>query len=75
MKGILFDLFVNGHTLEDGVVFLQLQTLGGVFTVLGGDIAGGAGHAAFFVFGAFEDYLHAVALCFLCHCVRCLIEV
>ena len=36
--GFLFDFFVNGDALEDGVVFLQLQTLGGVLTVLGGDV-------------------------------------
>lgn len=55
---------MNGHTLEDGVVFLQLQALGGVFTVLSGDITRSAGHAAGFVFGAFENHLHAITFAF-----------
>ena len=58
---------MNGDLLEDGVVFLQLQTLSGVLTVLGGDVARCAGHTGGFVLGAFEDHLHAIAFCFLCH--------
>ena len=65
--GELLNFFVNGYTLENGVVFFQLQTFGGVLAVLGGDVAGSAGHAAGLVFGAFEDYLNAITFCFLCH--------
>ncbi len=65
--GELLDFFVNGYTLQYGVVFFQLQTLGGVLAVLGGDVTGSAGHAAGFVFGALKYYLHAITFCFLCH--------
>ena len=63
----LFNFLVYGDFLEDGVVFLQLQTLGSVLAVLGGDIALRSGHSAGLVFGAFEDHLYAIAFSFLCH--------
>ena len=34
----LFDLLVDGHALEDGVVLLQLKTVGVVPTVLARDV-------------------------------------
>ena len=55
---------MNGYTLEDGVVFLQLQTLGGVLAVFGGDVARGSGKSALFHFGALEDDLHSIAFSF-----------
>ena len=35
----LFDLFVNRHSLQDGVVFLQLHAIRCILFVLGGDIS------------------------------------
>lgn len=56
---------MNGHTLEEGVVLLPLQTLGRVLLVLGGDVARHARHPALFLFDALEDHLHPVT--FFCH--------
>jgi hypothetical protein len=61
----LLDFFMNGYLFEDSVVFLQLQTLGSVLLVLGGDVTGGAGHTAVLVLGALHYYLYPVA--FLSH--------
>ena len=47
------------HLLHDGVVFLQLDTLGGVLTVFGRDVAAGASQTSAFVFGAFQYHLNA----------------
>lgn len=58
---------MNGHLVQVGIVFLTLQTLGGVLFVLGGDIAGDTGHAALTLFGAFQNDLNPVTFCFLCH--------
>lgn len=63
---MLFDFAVKGDTLEERVVLAALQTVGSVLLVLGGDVAGHSGHTALALFGAFQDYLHAVA--FLSHC-------
>lgn len=60
---------MDSDALEDGVVFLEFKSLGRVLAVLGGDVAGGAGHSAGFMFGALEDYLHTIAFSFLCHFV------
>jgi len=49
------------NSLQDAVVFLQLQALGSCFLVLGGNIAAGSGHAAVFMLGAFHYYLNAVS--------------
>ncbi len=57
-----------GYSLKDGVGFLKFETFGGVFAVFCGDVAACAGHAACFMFGAFENHLNAIAFCFLCHC-------
>ena len=58
---------MNRHALEDGVVLLQLQTLGGILTILGGDVAACSGQTAFLMFGAFKDYLNAITFSLLCH--------
>ena len=58
---------MHGHALEDGVVLLQLKALVGVLFVLGGDIAGSAGEAAFLHLGAFEDDLYSIAFALLGH--------
>ena len=63
---------MNGYFLKDRIVFLQLKTLGCVLAVLSRDIARSTGHSAGLVFGAFEDYLHAISFSFLCHLLRIL---
>ena len=63
----LLDLFVYGNTFQIGVVFLELQTLGGVLAVLGRDVTAHAGNATALLLGALEDNLDAIAFCFLCH--------
>ena len=64
---VLFDFLVNRHTLEDGVVFLQLQTLGRVLSVLGCDVAGSSGKSALFHLSALQDNLDSVAFSLFCH--------
>ena len=68
---MLFNLFMNGHALQNRVVFLEFEALCSVLAVLCGDVTGCAGHSAGFVFGAFEDDLHAITFCFLCHLLLC----
>ena len=63
----LLDLLVNGHAFQIGVVFLELQTLGGVLAVLGRDVTADAGNASTLLLGALQNDLYAVAFCFLCH--------
>jgi len=58
---------MNGHAFQIRVVFLELQTLGGVLAVLGRDVTADAGNASALLLGALEDDLHAIAFCFLCH--------
>ena len=52
---------MDSHSLQDGVVFLQLQALRVVLTVLCRDVARCPGKAALFHLGAFQYDLHAVA--------------
>jgi len=54
----LFDFLVNSYFLQDRVVFLQLETLGRVLLVLGGDVTAGTGHTGVFVLRALQDHLH-----------------
>ena len=63
----LLDLLVNGHAFQIRIVLLELQTLGGVLAVLGGDVAADAGNATALLLGTLEDHLYAIAFCFLCH--------
>ena len=58
---------MNGDPLQVGIVFLPLKTVGSVLLVLGGDVAGHSGNAAFLLLGAFEDDLHPVSFSFLRH--------
>ena len=62
-----FDFFVNGYSLENGVVFLQLQAVGGILSVLGGNVTRSAGHTACLVLGAFKNHLYSITFSFLCH--------
>ena len=57
---------MNGHLLQNGIVFLQFQTFGGVLAVLGSDVTRGTGHTACLVLGAFKNNLNAIAFRFLC---------
>ena len=41
----LFNFFVYGNFLKNGVVLLQLKTLGCVLAVLGGDVTRSTGHS------------------------------
>lgn len=66
-KDRLFDLPMQGHALENGVVFFQLQTVRRVFPVFLRDVAGGAGHAGCLVFCAFQNDLLAVSFTLLSH--------
>ena len=63
----LFDFTMNSDLLEVRVVLLALETLGGVLLVLGSDVTGDARYAASLLLGTFEDDLHPVSFCFLCH--------
>ena len=63
----LLNLLVNRHALQVRIVFLELQTLGGVLAVLGRDVTADAGNASTLLLGALENDLHAITFCFLCH--------
>ena len=67
VASVLFDFLVNRHALENRIIFLQLETLWGVLSVLRGDVTGGAGEATLLHFRAFENHLYSVAFSFLCH--------
>ena len=60
MPSILFNFFVNGHLFENRIVLPSFHPIGCVLFVLGGDVAGHAGHAAGFVLGAFQNDLNAI---------------
>jgi len=51
---------MGSHLFEHGVVFLELHAIRCILFVLGGDVAGHAGHTARFVFCAFENDLNAI---------------
>lgn len=57
---------MNGHALQNRIVFLQLNSIGRIFAVLGGDVAARSGHAGCFVLGTLENNLNSIA--FFCHC-------
>ena len=50
LGSLLFNFFVNGYSSQNGVVFFQLQTLSGVFSVFGGNITRHAGQTTIFLF-------------------------
>ena len=58
---------MNGHTFQDGIVFLHLQTIWGVLSVFGCDISASSWHARLLVLGALHNHLNSVT--FFCHCV------
>ena len=60
MPSILFNFFVNGHLFENRIVLPSFHPIGCVLFVLGGDVAGHAGHSAGFVLGAFQNDLNAI---------------
>ena len=64
---LLLNLLVNGHAFQIRVVFLELQTLGGVLAVLGCDVTADTRNATALLLGALENDLHAITFCFLCH--------
>lgn len=55
------------YSLQNGVVFLQLQSLCGIFSVLRCNITRSSRHTASLVFCAFQNHLYSVTFCFLCH--------
>ena len=57
----LLDLFVNGHLFENGIEFLQLESLRIVLLILYRDIAAGTGLTTCFVLGALHYYLYSAA--------------
>ena len=64
----LFNFFVNSIFFQNGVVFLQLQTLWCVFLVLGGNVTAGTSLTSCFVLCALENYLNPVS--FLSHFLK-----
>ena len=63
----LFYLFVNSVATEYRIVFLELHAVRRILFVLGGYIAGSAGHAGCLVFCALQYDLYAVTFRFLSH--------
>ena len=57
----LFDFLVDRHLAKDRVVFLQLDSVGGVLAVFRRHVTGRARSARSLMFGALEDDLYAVA--------------
>ena len=55
----LFDLLVKRHFLHYRIVLFQLDALGGILTVFGGDVSACAGQPCAFVFCAFQNHLFA----------------
>ena len=58
---------MNSHSLEDGVVLLQLHTVGGVLTVLRRDVTRSSGQTALLHLCALQNHLNSVAFSLLCH--------
>jgi len=56
----LLDFFVNRYALQRGIELLQLNALGRILLVLGGNVARSARQAGAFVLRAFQNHLHAV---------------
>jgi hypothetical protein len=63
---------MNRYFPQERVVFLALDTSGGVFAVLGGDIPRHTGNARCFLLGAFQNDLNSIA--FLSHCYLCFLK-
>ena len=58
---------MNRHLLQNGVVLLELHSLGSVLAVLGGHVTASAGQTTGLHFRALEDDLHSVAFNFFSH--------
>ena len=61
------NFFMYCHSLQNRVVFLQLQSLCGILSVLRRNITRSTRHTAILVFCAFQNHLYSVTFCFLCH--------
>src|SRR5690606_16751268 len=61
----LFNFFMNRNFSQDGVELLQLQSLCGVFSVLGRNVPGCTWKSTGFMLCAFHDHLNSVT--FLSH--------
>ena len=57
----LLDLFVKGHTLEDGIVLLEFHPVRAVLLVLGGDVPRCSRHAGILVLCALQDDLYPIS--------------
>ena len=60
---------MNSHSLQNGVILLELHTLGSILSVLRGDVARRTRQAALLHLGAFQNHLDSVAFNFFCHFV------
>jgi len=56
---------MNGYFFQCGIVLFQLDALGCILFVLGGDVSACTGEAGSFVLGTFENHLNPIS--FLCH--------
>ena len=64
---ILFYFFMNCHSPQNRIVFLQFQSFRSILSILGSDVPGHSWHAGFFLFSTFKNHLHSVSFAFLCH--------
>ena len=53
----LFNFFVNSHFLEVRIVLLHFDTVGGIPTVLGRNVAADTRYIRVLLLSAFQDYL------------------
>ncbi len=53
--------------LHNRIVLSQFETIGSIFPIFLGDIAGSTWHSRFFMFSAFQNNQDAVTFTFLCH--------
>lgn len=65
---MLFNLFMNGHTLKNWIVLLKFDTLSCVFLIFSGDVTGSSRLSTFLVLGALKDNLYSIA--FFCHLTK-----
>ena len=64
-KKLLLNLFVKSHLLQDWVILHQFHAVRSVLTVLCCNVTTCTWQTAILHFGALENYLYSVALCFL----------
>ena len=58
---------MNSHSLQNGVILLELEALGSILSVLSGDVARCAWQTALLHLCAFQNHLDSVTFNFLCH--------